>query len=92
MIDLVDGESAGLCKPPVAAGQASGGLDYDIVPTDAAESILHFRMNSNEPDVKMPEIARSVIHDQAVALVQDWIDNVVDGDYQGAGCEDAFLR
>lgn len=81
----------GICKQPVAAGQGSGGLDHDIVPTDADESIVHFRMNSNEPDVKMPEIGRSVIHDEAVALVKDWIDNVVDGDYEDAGCEGGLL-
>lgn len=64
----------GLCKPPVAAGAGSGGLDYAIVPGDAASSILAFRMDSNETDVRMPEIGRSVIHTEGVALMREWID------------------
>lgn len=63
----------GFCKPPVAAGAGSGGLDYAIVPGDADSSILTFRMDSNETDVRMPEIGRSVIHHEGVALMRDWI-------------------
>jgi len=67
------GTEVGLCKPPVAAGAGSGGLDYAIVPGDAAASILPFRMDSNETDVRMPEIGRSVIHAEGVELIQEWI-------------------
>lgn len=63
----------GLCKPPVAAGAGSGGLDYAIVPGDADSSILTYRMDSNETDVRMPEIGRSVIHTEGVALMREWI-------------------
>lgn len=64
----------GLCKPPVAAGIGSGGLSYAIVPGDAENSILHYRMNSNATNVRMPELGRSVIHTEGVALIQQWID------------------
>jgi hypothetical protein len=67
------GTEVGLCKPPVAAGQGSGGLDYSIVPGDAAASIMNFRMDSNAPQIRMPEIGRSVIHTEGVALIRDWI-------------------
>lgn len=66
--------SYGRCKPPVAAGAGAGNLDYDIVPGSAADSILAFRMASNELDVRMPELGRSVVHDEAVALINEWID------------------
>ena len=46
------------------AGSGSGGLNYAIVPGNADESITHYRMNSNEPDVRMPEIGRTLIHDE----------------------------
>jgi len=65
--------SYGLCKTPVAAGAGSGGLQYDIVPGDPERSILAFRMDSNVPDVRMPEIGRSIIHDEGVALIREWI-------------------
>tara|TARA_R110002110_G_scaffold415748_1_gene654822 strand:+ start:54307 stop:56682 length:2376 start_codon:yes stop_codon:yes gene_type:complete len=68
--------SYGLCKAPVAAGAGSGGLQYDILPGNADESIMAYRMDSNEPDVRMPEIGRSIIHDEGVALVREWIDSL----------------
>ncbi len=67
------GTEVGLCKPPVAAGAGSGGLDYSIVPGDPDSSIMPYRMNSNETDVRMPEIGRSVIHSEGLALIRDWI-------------------
>lgn len=67
------GTEVGKCKPPVAAGDGAGDLDYDIVPGDADASITHFRMNSNETGVRMPEIGRSVIHTEGVELIRDWI-------------------
>ena len=67
------GEAVGECKSPVAAGGGAGELDFDIVPGDADASITAFRMNSNETEVRMPEIGRSVIHTEAVELISDWI-------------------
>jgi parallel beta-helix repeat protein len=67
------GAPVGECKPPVAAGEGAGDLDYDIVPGNAAASIMDFRMDSNEPQVRMPEIGRSVIHTEGVQLIRDWI-------------------
>ena len=67
------GTEVGECKPPVAAGAGAGDLDYDIVPGHADESIMDFRMDSNEPGVRMPEIGRSIIHTEGVQLIRDWI-------------------
>ena len=30
-------------------------------------------MDSNDPGIKMPELARSVVHEQGLAVVTDWI-------------------
>ena len=67
------GFEVGECKPPVAAGEGSGDLDYAIVPGDADASIMPFRMDSNEPAIAMPEIGRSIIHTEGLALIRDWI-------------------
>jgi len=67
------GLDTGECKPPVAAGEGAGNLDYDIVPGDAQSSILHFRMDSNKSAVRMPEIGRTVIHTEGVELIAQWI-------------------
>jgi parallel beta-helix repeat protein len=74
-------ESYGICKTPVAAGSGSGGLQYDIVPGNADESITAYRIDSNEPDVRMPEIGRTLIHEEGVALIREWIDSL------SGGCE-----
>jgi len=63
----------GICKPPIAAGQGSGNNFYDIVPGNPDASIMPDRMNSVVPDVAMPELGRSVIHEEGVQLIRDWI-------------------
>lgn len=63
----------GLCKPPVATGRGSGGRQYDIVPGQPDASIMMYRIASTEPEVKMPELGRNLVHDEGVALIRDWI-------------------
>jgi len=69
----IDDEDFGIYKKPVAAGRGSGGLSYSIVPGHPDESILLYRMRSNEPDVMMPESGRTLMHDEAIELVSEWI-------------------
>lgn len=63
----------GLCKPPVAAGMAAAGLRFDVVPGHPEKSILLYRLTSTHPKIKMPQLARSVVHAEGAALVADWI-------------------
>ena len=63
----------GLGKRPVAAGRGSGNLDFDIVPGDAAHSILYYRMASLEGGIAMPELGRAKIDPAGLATVQRWI-------------------
>lgn len=66
----------GVCKPPVAAGRATSNLLYDIVPGKPDESIVVYRMQATEPSVAMPELGRSIVHTEAVALVRQWIEGL----------------
>ncbi len=66
----------GVCKSPVAAGSAGGGLPFDITPGNPARSLIPFRMNSRLPQVMMPELGRSLIHQEAVDLVSTWIEQM----------------
>jgi uncharacterized repeat protein (TIGR03806 family) len=68
-----DPESWGRMKSPVAAGRASGNCLYDVVPGKPDESILVYRMTENDPEIRMPELGRSVQHKEAVALIRQWI-------------------
>lgn len=63
----------GICKPPVAAGRGAGGRPYGIVPGKPEQSIFSFRMASDHPGIRMPEVGRSVAHAAGVRLIDAWI-------------------
>ena len=64
----------GVYRRPVAAGRGSGGRLYDIVPGKPDESILVYRIEvADEPDVVMPEVGRTLVDAQGVALIREWI-------------------
>jgi len=64
----------GVCKPPIAAGKGTGGHRHDLEPGNADASIITFRMKSNDPAIMMPELGRSVVHQEGLALIAQWID------------------
>ncbi|MCR5874512.1 hypothetical protein LRS10_10235 [Phenylobacterium sp. J426] len=68
-----EGPALGFGKRPVAAGRGSGGLEVAIAPGKPDASILVHRMASDEPGVMMPELGRSVTHEEGLALVRQWI-------------------
>lgn len=73
----------GRCKLPIAAGKGTGDRRHDIVPGQPDASILAYRMASDDPSAMMPELGRSVVHDEGVRLIHDWIaamDGNCDGD------------
>lgn len=68
-----DPAAIGIMKRPVAAGRGSGGLLFDVVPGKPDESILVYRMKSEDPGVAMPELGKSTVDHQGVAAVERWI-------------------
>jgi uncharacterized repeat protein (TIGR03806 family) len=71
--DQNDPGKLGICKVPIAAGRGSGGLHFDIVPGKPEQSILYYRLISNDPGVMMPELGRTMVHKEGVELVARWI-------------------
>ncbi|MBS0361202.1 MAG: hypothetical protein JSR98_07470 [Proteobacteria bacterium] len=63
----------GVGKRPVAAGKGAGDLVTDLVPGKPDASIIAYRMASTEPGVMMPELGRSVTHEEGVALIREYI-------------------
>jgi uncharacterized repeat protein (TIGR03806 family) len=63
----------GIFKSPVAAGRGSGNLKYAIEPGKPNQSFLVYRMNSTDVGIAMPELGRSRIHKEGVALISKWI-------------------
>ncbi|MGB1556547.1 MAG: parallel beta-helix domain-containing protein, partial [Oceanococcaceae bacterium] len=80
----------GICKTPNTGGSGSGGRSVAIRPGQSDDSIVSFRIGSNDAGERMPPLARSVTHAEAVDLVNDWINTVVTVDpdrYPGSdGC------
>jgi uncharacterized repeat protein (TIGR03806 family) len=67
------GARIGLCKPPIAAGQGTGGFRYGIHPGKPDESILVYRTGSTDPGAMMPELGRALAQDEAVAMLKQWV-------------------
>ncbi len=70
------GSATGVCKRPGSAGPGAGGYDYDIVPGEPDLSVMIFRMAATGPQIKMPELAKSVKHEEGTQAVAAWIDTL----------------
>ncbi len=68
-----DPASFGVCKLPAAAGPGAGGRSYDIWPGEPDRSIIPYRMASEDPEVKMPELPNLLADDFGVELIEAWI-------------------
>lgn len=69
-----DGAHAlGIMKRPVAAGRGAGGHDFSVLPGAPDKSILLYRMDSAEPGIAMPELGKSSVDREGVAVVRRWI-------------------
>ncbi len=71
--DVADPMRLGVCKVPVSAGHGAGDLRFDVVHGKPEESILFRRMDSVTPKVMMPELGRTLVHREGVALIREWI-------------------
>ena len=74
-LDIFEKDPAhlGVNKSPIAAGRGAGNLNFDIDPGKPQNSILVFRMKTNDPAIAMPEIGREQIHREGVELIEQWI-------------------
>ncbi len=73
-------ESYGICKRPIATGHdGSNGRPVDLFPTGVDKSIVEFRIGpeARTPAARMPPLARSVVDEEAHALIRQWIRDVL---------------
>ena len=69
----IDPAKFGVFKSPVAAGKGSGGRRYDIIPGKPDESILMYRLETEEVGARMPNLARNRTLHAANDLIREWI-------------------
>lgn len=47
-----------------------------ISPGNVQRSLMHLRMNSTDVSVRMPLLGRTVVHEEGVQLIKDWINSI----------------
>ena len=67
------GPNLGVGKRPTAAGRGSGDGEFAIEPGHPDRSIMIYRMQSLDPGIAMPELGRATVHQEGVALLNQWI-------------------
>ena len=72
-IGQIDPVKFGIYKSPVAAGKGSGGRRYDIIPGKPDESIMMYRLESEDVGARMPNLARNKTFHAANDLIREWI-------------------
>jgi len=71
-----DPRHRGILKRPTSAGPASMNMEFAIRPGDPNDSFLLQRLLSTETAIRMPQIMRTVVHEEGVALIRDWIESL----------------
>jgi len=61
----------GLCVEPEE--YINSALVYIIKPSDKNRSVMYYRMNSTAPNERMPLLGRTVVHQEGVDLLEEWI-------------------
>jgi uncharacterized repeat protein (TIGR03806 family) len=73
-----DPSHAGICKK-TGKPEAAGGLAYDVVPGDPDHSAMIFRLASTDAGSMMPQVGRSLVHAEGLALIRAWIAGLTGG-------------
>ena len=47
-----------------------------ISPANLGQSMLHFRINTTDEAYRMPQLGRTIIHEEGVALMEQWINSL----------------
>ncbi len=74
-------QNMGFCVEPNIGShfEIPPGVEHIIYPGDHEKSVLFYRMNSIDDSFKMPMIGRTIVHDEAVTLINNWIDTFEEG-------------
>ena len=66
----------GVCLDPDT--DLGNGLNFIVTPSIPLRSVMYYRINSTDVAVRMPLLGRTVIHEEGVALVEEWINSLED--------------
>jgi len=74
--DETSARRLGVCKPPIAAGRGTGGRHVSVMPGRPDESILIYRVGDTDPGIMMPELGRTTVHEEGLALLRRWVESL----------------
>jgi len=63
----------GVCVDP---NTAVSGMTSIVTPSLKERSVMYFRLNTAAQEYRMPLLGRTIIHEEAVALIGEWIDGL----------------
>ncbi|MBT8257550.1 MAG: hypothetical protein KJO49_03695 [Bacteroidia bacterium] len=64
----------GVCVEPDT--DLGNGLSHIISPSNHQRSVMYFRLNTNDEAVRMPLLGRTIIHQEGVDLIYDFINSL----------------
>ena len=68
-----DEANLGVCVEPQ---ELFDGLNYIVSPNNINRSMLYFRVSTTLAQRRMPLLGRTLVHEEAVALIEDWINSL----------------
>jgi len=72
--ETTDSEKLGVCV--LADEPVSATLQKIISPGNYSKSVMRYRMNTNVESQRMPLLGRTIVHDEGVALIEEWISSL----------------
>ena len=73
-MSTADSQNMGVCV--VQDTQIDPSLSHIVTPNNPMRSVLYFRMNSTEEEYRMPLLGRSVVDEEGLQLIEDWINSL----------------
>ena len=67
-------QNMGICVTPDE--NISNILTYIVSPNNKTKSVMHHRMNTTDEAIRMPIVGRTMIHQEGVDLIDQWINSL----------------
>lgn len=72
--ETVNPTNLGICVAPQE--NIDNSLTYIVTKGNSQRSVMHYRMSSVNEATRMPLLGRTIVHEEAVQLIQEWINSL----------------
>ena len=74
--ETINSQNMGICIEPDEQISSQAQLIEIIVPGNVQKSMMHFRLNSTAENNRMPLLGRTIVHEEGVQLLKDFINSI----------------